>query len=149
MSALKSGAGAIQDKKEKAGRARMAEEPVLPARARIHIARGVPGTRLAEIRRVYIIDPSNAIASDFEKQFEALAQLKRVETVRVYPSAAAQGKVITAGGTTDPLLPDLPAAIEPTPVVTEEVGRHRREAEARTPANHAQVQAETEGAQKS
>jgi len=145
MSALKSGAGAIQDKKEKAAALEWLKNQYFQ-HAHEYIRKGEYQNALAEIRRVYIIDPSNAIASDFEKQFEALAQLKRVETVRVYPSAAAQGKVITAGGTTDPAPSGSPAAIEPTPVVTEEWSSPRELK--RDAANHAQVQAKPKGSKK-
>jgi tetratricopeptide (TPR) repeat protein len=145
MSALKSGAGAAQDKKEKAAALEWLKNQYFQ-HAHEYIRKGEYQNALAEIRRVYIIDPSNAIASDFEKQFEALAQLKRVETLRVYPSAPAQGKGIAAGDATGPPPPGSSPATEPTPVLTEEWSSPREMK--REAAHRAQEQAKPKGSKK-
>ncbi len=145
ITALKAGAGATQDKKEKAAALEWLKNQYFQ-HAHEYIRKGEYQNALAEIRRVYIIDPSNAIASDFEKQFEALAQLRRGETLRVYPSAAAPGKGISAGETPEAAPSGSAAAsIEPTPVLTEEWSSPR---EVKRNAHRAQVQAKPKGSRK-
>jgi len=139
ISALKAAPGATQDKKEKAAALEWLKNQYFQ-HAHEYIRKGEYQNALAEIRRVYIIDPTNAIASDFEKQFEALAQMKRGETLRVYPTAAAPGKEPGAGEATEPPASGSDgASTEPTPVLTEEWSSPRDAK--RDAAHHAQPQA--------
>jgi TonB family protein len=45
-----------------------------------YVRKGEYQHALAEIRRVYIIDPNNTIAKDFEKQIDQLISLRKVQT---------------------------------------------------------------------
>jgi TonB family protein len=46
-----------------------------------YVRKGEYAHALAEIRRVYIIDPSNRIAEDFERQINQLIALRKVQTI--------------------------------------------------------------------
>ncbi len=120
ISALRAGPDAAQDKKEKAAALEWLKNQYFQ-HAHEYIRKGEYQHALAEIRRVYIIDPSNAIARDFEKQFEALAQLKRGDSIRVYPSTAPAASAPAPPADT-PAAPDAPSAGDPdsTPMMTEE-----------------------------
>ena len=65
-----------QDKKEKAAALEWLKNQYFQ-HAHEYIRKGQYDHALAEIRRVFIIDPENSIARDFEKQFESLARMKR------------------------------------------------------------------------
>ena len=80
--ALKSGGDATKEKKEKAA---AHEWLKYFQHAHEYIRKGEYQNALAEIRRVYIIDPSNSIARDFEKKFEALDRMKRGDSFRMPP----------------------------------------------------------------
>ncbi|HEX7574319.1 MAG TPA: hypothetical protein VF514_14610, partial [Bacteroidota bacterium] len=102
ISALKSGGDASQERKEKAAALEWLKNQYFQ-HAHEYILKGEYQNALAEIRRVYIIDPANAIARDFEKKFEALDQMKRGDSFRMPPPAAA------------PLSQSSPAAVTPPP----------------------------------
>jgi TonB family protein len=51
-----------------------------------YVRKGEYQHALAEIRRVYIIDSTNKVAKDFEKQIEQLAHLKTPPATRVHPA---------------------------------------------------------------
>ena len=80
--ALKSGGDATKEKKEKAAALEWLKNQYFQ-HAHEYIRKGEYQNALAEIRRVYIIDPSNSIARDFEKKFEALDRMKRGDSVRM------------------------------------------------------------------
>jgi tetratricopeptide (TPR) repeat protein len=119
-SALRTATDALQEKKEKAAALEWLKNQYFQ-HAHEYIRKGEYQHALAEIRRVYIIDPSNAIARDFEKEFEALAQMKRSESIRVYPSATVDG-----GAYQSSAAPSNPAPraqgdyADATPTMTEE-----------------------------
>ncbi len=52
-----------------------------------YVKKGEYQHALAEIRRVYIIDPNNTIAKDFEKQIDQLIQLRKVQATPKTESA--------------------------------------------------------------
>jgi TonB family protein len=54
-----------------------------------YVRKGEYTHALAEIRRVYIIDPSNKIAEDFERQIEQLIALRKVQTIPKTPPRPA------------------------------------------------------------
>ena len=126
IAALKPGGDATEEKKEKAAALEWLKNQYFQ-HADEYIRKGEYQHALAEIRRVFIIDPSNSIARDFERQFEALAQMKRGESVRVYPSpplspplSAAAPRISPAGATPENP-PGTPAeSADPTPTLTEE-----------------------------
>ncbi|HTY60440.1 MAG TPA: energy transducer TonB [Bacteroidota bacterium] len=120
LSGLKAGLDATQEKKEKAAALEWLKNQYFQ-HAHEYIRKGEYQHALAEIRRVYIIDPSNAIARDFEKEFEALAQLKRGDSIRVYPTPGVSAPA------TPPVSPASPSTSGPavedpdtTPMMTEE-----------------------------
>ncbi|HMK38187.1 MAG TPA: energy transducer TonB [Bacteroidota bacterium] len=127
ISSLKPGADAPQDKRERAAALEWLKNQYFQ-HAHEYIRKGEYQHALAEIRRVYIIDPTNAIARDFEKQFEALDQMKRGDSVRVYPSTPAPAPV---PDTSPSVLAPGPASAPPseyadaTPVMTEEFSSPR------------------------
>ena len=127
FSTLKPGADATKDKRERAAALEWLKNQYFQ-HAHEYIRKGEYQHALAEIRRVYIIDPSNSIARDFEKQFEALDQMKRGDSVRVYPSTPASAQ---APDTSPSVVTPPPASAPPpeytdsTPVMTEEFSSPR------------------------
>jgi tetratricopeptide (TPR) repeat protein len=122
ISALKSGGDALQEKREKAAALECLKNQYFQ-HAHEYIQKGEYQHALAEIRRVYIIDPSNSIAREFEKQFEALAELKRGDSVRVYPSPPAAPpapRTPPAVATPRPPAGPPPEYADSTPMLTEE-----------------------------
>jgi len=112
VSALKA-ADASQERKEKAAALEWLKNQYFQ-HAHDYIRKGEYDHALAEIRRVFIIDPENGIARDFEKQFEALAQMKRGDSARAASPAPPTIAI--------PLPADGAPAQEPdtTPMMTEE-----------------------------
>jgi tetratricopeptide (TPR) repeat protein len=84
ISALKPGGDATKEKRDKAAALEWLKNQYFQ-HAHEYIRKGEYQHALSEIRRVYIIDPANSIAREFEKQFEALDSLKRGDSSRVYP----------------------------------------------------------------
>ena len=72
-----------------------------------YVRKGEYENALAEIRRVFIIDPSNHIATDFESQIRQLSELKRIRHVEPPP----------------PPRPDPPPPAAAPPAVPEAVHR--------------------------
>jgi len=60
-----------------------------------YVRKGEYQHALAEIRRVYIIDPNNKIAKDFEKQIDQLISLRKVQTT---PKGQPGGEATPAAG---------------------------------------------------
>ncbi len=122
ISALKSGPDATQERKEKAAALEWLKDQYFQ-HAHEYIRKGEYQNALAEIRRVYIIDPTNAIAREFEKEFETLAQLKRGDSVRVYPtvpSVPPPPRVSAPAPTSEPRSEGRQEAPDSTPMMTEE-----------------------------
>jgi len=112
VSALKAGDASLE-KKEKAAALEWLKNQYFQ-HAHEYIRKGEYDHALAEIRRVFIIDPENGIARDFEKQFEALAQLKRRDNARASAQAPPTIAITPAGE------PPSPQEPEATPMMTEE-----------------------------
>jgi TonB family protein len=72
-----------------------------------YVRKGEYTHALAEIRRVYIIDPSNRIAEDFEHQIEQLIALRKVQTMPRPPARPAFAP--SAGSTSERPAVVLPA----------------------------------------
>jgi TonB family protein len=105
-----------------------------------YVRKGEYAHALAEIRRVYIIDPSNRIAEDFERQINQLITLRKVQTIprttrrppfapSAAPSAERSAAVLRAPGpvrqervSPPPASPSAPAA-EQTPQESPGIGR--------------------------
>jgi len=113
ISTLKAG-DASQEKKEKAAALEWLKNQYFQ-HAHEYIRKGQYDHALAEIRRVYIIDPGNSIARDFEKQFEALAQMKRGDPARTAAAAAPPTIAIVVPPAGSP-----PPEADSTPMMTEE-----------------------------
>lgn len=138
MTALRAGGDALQDKKEKAAALEWLKDQYFQ-HAHEYIRKGEYQNALAEIRRVYIIDPTNSIASDFEKQFEALAQLKRKDTLRVYPSPASRPPLPSRAPVAEASpAPSEEENAEPTPMMTEEWSSPRQQRRGPPPAPRTQ-----------
>jgi tetratricopeptide (TPR) repeat protein len=88
ISALKSGSDATKEKRDKAAALEWLKNQYFQ-HAHEYIRKGEYQHALSEIRRVYIIDPANSIAREFEKQFEDLDRLKRGDSSRMYPPVSA------------------------------------------------------------
>lgn len=71
-----------------------------------YVRKGEYTHALAEIRRVYIIDPSNRIAEDFERQIEQLIALRKVQTM---PRSQARPTFAPSAGTAS----ERPAVVLP------------------------------------
>ncbi len=121
VSSLRSGGDATQEKREKAAALEWLKNQYFQ-HAHEYIRKGEYQNALAEIRRVYIIDPSNSIARDFEKQFEALDKMKRGDSFRMPPPASAPVVQGSPPGMTPPLPSGSPSATaDSTRMVTEEL----------------------------
>ena len=83
-----------------------------------YVRKGEYTHALAEIRRVYIIDPSNRIAEDFERQIEQLIALRKVQTM---PRSQARPTFAPSAGASS----ERPAVVLPArpPVRPEAVSR--------------------------
>ncbi len=84
-----------------------------------YVRKGEYQHALAEIRRVYIIDPNNTIAKDFEKQIDQLISLRKVQAT---PKTQSAPSAYPGGGETHPRPegarvqpPPAPPAEEPKP----------------------------------
>ena len=120
ISALKPGGDATQEKKDKAAALEWLKNQYFQ-HAHEYIRKGEYQNALAEIRRVYIIDPSNSIALDFEKKFEALDQMKRGDPLRTSPPASERLSQISPGTVTPhPPSGSPPGDANATPMVTGE-----------------------------
>ncbi len=64
-----------------------------------YVRKGEYQHALAEIRRVYIIDPNNTIAKDFEKQIDQLISLRKVQAT---PKTQSAPSAYPGGGETHP-----------------------------------------------
>lgn len=68
-----------------------------------YVRKGEYQHALAEIRRIYIIDPNNTIAKDFEKQIDQLISLRKVQAT---PKTQSAPSAYPSGGETRPR-PDI------------------------------------------
>lgn len=91
-----------------------------------YVRKGEYQHALAEIRRVYIIDPENRIAKDFEKQIDQLARLRTPHVTKLPAETTPHDSAPPAPppppvtrGTTKPRDVE-PAELEPMPMMTEE-----------------------------
>ncbi|MEW6512002.1 MAG: TonB family protein [Bacteroidota bacterium] len=85
-----------------------------------YVRKGEYQHALAEIRRVYIIDPANKIARDFEKQIDQLAQLKTQHSTKTHPAILPSLPETQPPVIAPTLPPSAPGTPEPTPTMTEE-----------------------------
>jgi tetratricopeptide (TPR) repeat protein len=118
--ALISGGDATKEKKEKAAALEWLKNQYFQ-HAHEYIRKGEYQHALSEIRRVYIIDPANSIAQEFEKQFEALDKLKRGDSFRMYSPASAPAPQSSPEAVTPrPQSGPPPGLAVPPPVTTGE-----------------------------
>ncbi len=86
-----------------------------------YVRKGEYQHALAEIRRVYIIDPNNTIAKDFEKQIDQLISLRKVQAT---PKTQSAPSAYPAGGETRPR-PE-PGKVQTPQPPSAEPGRKKR-----------------------
>ena len=116
--APRSGGDATKEKKEKAAALEWLKNQYFQ-HAHEYIRKGEYQNALAEIRRVYIIDPSNSIARDFEKKFEALDRMKRGDSVRMPPPPSPPVPPTSpAAGIAHPPSGSPPENADPAPIST-------------------------------
>ncbi len=85
-----------------------------------YVRKGEYQNALAEIRRVYIIDPANRIAKDFEQQIEQLLSLHKVQTVTksYFRPTSPAGRTLATAGDSSPMPrqgTEPPVKTEPSP----------------------------------
>lgn len=89
-----------------------------------YVRKGEYQHALAEIRRVYIIDPANGVAKDFEHQIEQLLSLHKAQTVTKLPfrPPILKAKASTTAGEPGPMShrgTATPVESEPSPSVAD------------------------------
>jgi TonB family protein len=126
ISALKSGGDATKEKKEKAAALEWLKNQYFQ-HAHEYIRKGEYQNALAEIRRVYIIEPENSIARDFEKKFEALDRMKRGDSFRMPPPPTPPAPASSpAAVTPQPPSGSPPKHVDHPSIMTEEWSSHRQ-----------------------